>query len=378
MANVIFKFGTRAQYDAILTKDSNTLYWLLDEQALYRGDVLFGIGKTASISADGLLSAEDKAKLDELVSSAVRGLSAADGSISVSDGTKGKEISVQLSQTSGNILQLLNDGLFVPVPGVVVVPEFSMERQSVAEDNASATYKLKRTWNGESTYVGDAINIPADLVLRSGSLEVVTEAEKPYAGATVGDMYLDLVLSDTTASHIYVPVNGLIDVYTAGDGINVENNVISLNVDSGNGLSVGPGGLAMGLATTTTAGALSATDKEYLDTLPSVLSGKTDRLIAATNGRSLIFNEGDGGGTKFEHSDGTLSFLGVNDGGAEGITGQLYSVKQEGGKYVGTRMNMTSDGFYYLPKSNSSQYTAKDEIATKGDIENAALVWGEL
>lgn len=32
MANVIFKQGTRAQYDAIATKDVNTLYWLTDTQ----------------------------------------------------------------------------------------------------------------------------------------------------------------------------------------------------------------------------------------------------------------------------------------------------------------------------------------------------------
>lgn len=98
-------------------------------------------------------------------------------------------------------------------------------------------------------------------------------------------------------------------------------------------------------------------------TLPFV-----EREIQGANGKALIFNEEDGGGSKFEHIDGSLSYLGTNDGGENGITGQLYSVKKVDNKYVGTRINMTNTGFYYLANKNSSAYTADDEIATKGDI----------
>ena len=39
---------------------------------------------------------------------------------------------------------------------------------------------------------------------------------------------------------------------------------------------------------------------------------------------------------------------------------------------LGTRINMTNDGFYYFTgKTGAMQYTAADEIATKGDIEGA-------
>ena len=48
MANVIFKQGTRAQYDAIATKDVNTLYWLTDTQELFKGEVLYGKGTEAT------------------------------------------------------------------------------------------------------------------------------------------------------------------------------------------------------------------------------------------------------------------------------------------------------------------------------------------
>lgn len=64
MANVIFKVGTKALFDALEQKDTNTLYWLEDVQELYKGNLLFATGKTASETAAGLMSADDKIKLD--------------------------------------------------------------------------------------------------------------------------------------------------------------------------------------------------------------------------------------------------------------------------------------------------------------------------
>lgn len=64
MANVIFKQGTRAQYNAISVKDANTLYWLTDTLELFKGEVLYGKGAEATALASGLMSAADKAKLD--------------------------------------------------------------------------------------------------------------------------------------------------------------------------------------------------------------------------------------------------------------------------------------------------------------------------
>ena len=48
MANVIFKFGTRAQYDALITKDEHTLYWLSDTQELMKGGICYGKGSNAT------------------------------------------------------------------------------------------------------------------------------------------------------------------------------------------------------------------------------------------------------------------------------------------------------------------------------------------
>ena len=61
MANVIFKMGTKAQYDALVTKDANTLYWLSDVLELRKGDVLYGKGAEATALASGRMSAADQA-----------------------------------------------------------------------------------------------------------------------------------------------------------------------------------------------------------------------------------------------------------------------------------------------------------------------------
>lgn len=138
------------------------------------------------------------------------------------------------------------------------------------------------------------INIPKDFLVKSASVETVATADTPYTGAQVGDKYLDFVINskagDETASHVYLPVNELVDVYTGGNGVNVNNsNVISLDLaaDGGlelvgstdgqkqlaikldstnaNGLALTSAGLKLAVATTSAAGAMSAEDKVKLN-----------------------------------------------------------------------------------------------------------------
>lgn len=110
--NVIFKVGLRAQFDSVVTKDQNTLYWLHDTQELYKGDVLFGTGALASETAAGLLSAEDYKKLQELiVTGGTVDLTPIDGSIVIEE----KKIGVSVSAAEDNMLSIKEDGLYVTV-----------------------------------------------------------------------------------------------------------------------------------------------------------------------------------------------------------------------------------------------------------------------
>lgn len=271
MANVIFKQGTRAQYDAIAVKDSNTLYWLSDTQELFKGEALYGKGAAATALASGLMSAADKAKLDSLASGGAIGLTAVDASVILGSDESGTTIGVQLSKEEGNALELKADGLFVSPAAASGAVEFAIEAQETPEEGYAATYKLKRAEGENITYVGDAINIPKDAVLSGGTYEIVETADTPYAGAEVGDPYVDLVVANAEESHIYIPLKGLVDTVKAGDGITVTNNTVSIKLDeaNANGLAVGADGLSMAVATAISAGAMSAADKANLDAVMS-------------------------------------------------------------------------------------------------------------
>ena len=109
--------------------------------------------------------------------------------------------------------------------------------------------------------------------------------------------------------------------------------------------------------------------------ITALLANKTDYAVNGTNGRALIFNETDGGGAKFEHNDGTWSFAGVNDGGANGLAAQVYAVDSQNG-YKGTKLDVTVGGLYYTKGEESGKPLAQrdveaNEVAVKGDITAA-------
>ena len=96
--------------------------------------------------------------------------------------------------------------------------------------------------------------------------------------------------------------------------------------------------------------------------------------VTGTNGKALIFNEKDGGGAKFEHTDGTWSAVAVNDGGATGIAAQIYAVNN--GTKKGTRLNVTTNGMFYTNGATSAAYEAIDELVTLRTAENAVYTPG--
>lgn len=150
----------------------------------------------------------------------------------------------------------------------IEIPEYSITKQGTAETGFLSTYYLTK----DGAQVGEKINIPKDFLVNSADIKEVEVADQPYDGAQVGDLYIDFVINsknaDDTASHVYLPVNELVDAYTGGNGITVSSsNLISAKIDdaNANGLSVTAAGFKLDLATTSTAGAMSATDKTKLD-----------------------------------------------------------------------------------------------------------------
>ena len=103
------------------------------------------------------------------------------------------------------------------------------------------------------------------------------------------------------------------------------------------------------------------------------LNTKTTQEVAGPNGTSYVWNETSGGGARFVHNDGTESFVGVNDGGENGMVAQIYADKNVDGNWIGTRVNVYQKGAFYFNAEDkaSDSYVADDpahEIATLGDI----------
>lgn len=83
-----------------------------------------------------------------------------------------------------------------------------------ATTDAPAFKRHTLTQNGNTICT---IDIPKELVVEAGSVKEVAEADKPYAGAVVGDKYIELVIANQDEP-IYVPAKDLVDIYTAKDG----------------------------------------------------------------------------------------------------------------------------------------------------------------
>lgn len=276
--NVRFFFtDDKRKYDALIQKDPLALYFIEDAEtgyrALYKGDNLIAVGSNASSMAAGLMSSADKQALDKLVANpgGVE-FTPVDGTITIADGEDGKKnIAVAISTKEGNTLTKVDGGLFVPS-----VPEYSIEKQETPDEGFVATYKLKKTVNGETTYVGDTVNVPKDKVLQSAVLKTVEADGVPYDNAKVGDKYIDMAFNDETQSHIYVPLGDI------GGDVSSEIKIDSANA---NGLSYVDGtGLSLTLASAENNGAMS---KEIF----TAVSGLMELDIATKDDIKSIISE---------------------------------------------------------------------------------------
>lgn len=164
---------------------------------------------------------------------------------------------------------------------VAEVPDYTVTVDtSSTTAGALKSYTFKQLGNTIAT-----VDIPKDLVVQEGSVGTVTQAGKPYAGAKVGDKYIELVIANQT-EHIYVPANSLVDVYTAQENaaevqVSIsDSNVISASIVNGSiaktklasavQTSLGKADTALQQVTTTTNGGLKVTNNNKIDIDDSV------------------------------------------------------------------------------------------------------------
>lgn len=157
-------------------------------------------GTDAATAAAAAKQAADAAQA--AADAKVASVKAADKSVTIGGTDTEPTVKVAISATAGNALALDTDGLKVTIPAAA---EYSIVKDANAVDGYAATYRL--TKGGEN--VGAAINIPKDMVVKSGSVEINPE------GKAAGT-YLVLVLANATEDKVYIPVNSLIEYVTSG------------------------------------------------------------------------------------------------------------------------------------------------------------------
>lgn len=137
----------------------------------------------AQAAADALAEAQKK----------VASIAAGDKSVKVAGTDTAPTVAVQLDPGADNALKLTDSGLKVEIGAA---PEYTIEKSEDAGEFA-AVYKLMK----DGVQAGAAINIPKDIVVKSGS---------------VIDDKIVLVLNDKAGTTIEIPVSSLIEYVTSG------------------------------------------------------------------------------------------------------------------------------------------------------------------
>lgn len=165
-------------------------------------------GQKLGATISGLGTAAAKAVEDfDIAGAATTVKSEVVNTISVGEGLEksGEEtspkIDVVVDPVPGNALSKSATGLKVVVPAAA---EYSIVKGEASSDYAAVYHLTKGGVN-----VGAAINIPKDMVVKSGA--VVTNPEGQKEGT-----YIVLTLANATEDKIYIPVDSLIEYVTSG------------------------------------------------------------------------------------------------------------------------------------------------------------------
>lgn len=185
-------------------------------------DLIAKVGKAAEgeVAATGLY--KGIADVLAVANGKVASVAAADKSITVGGSATEPTVKVAIASGEDNALSLAADGLKVVIPEVTV-PEYSIKKLDAATEGMSASYQLTK----DGAVVGAVIDIPKDMVVKSGSVQTFAAGELP-AGVTEAGTYIVLVLANATSDKLYIKVDDLIEYVTSGSA---EGDMVFINID---------------------------------------------------------------------------------------------------------------------------------------------------
>ena len=185
-------------------------------------DLIAKVGKAAEgeVAATGLY--KEIADVLAVANGKVASVAAADKSITIGGSATEPTVKVAIASGDDNALSLAADGLKVVIPEVTI-PEYSIKKLDAATEGMSASYQLTK----DGAVVGAVIDIPKDMVVKSGSVQTFAAGELP-AGVTEAGTYIVLVLANATSDKLYIKVDDLIEYVTSGSA---EGDMVFINID---------------------------------------------------------------------------------------------------------------------------------------------------
>lgn len=185
-------------------------------------DLITKVGKAAEgeVAATGLY--KEIADVLAIANGNVASVAAADKSITIGGSAIEPTVKVAIASGDDNALSLASDGLKVVIPEVTV-PEYSIKKLDAATEGMSASYQLTK----DGAVVGAVIDIPKDMVVKSGSVQTFAAGELP-AGVPEAGTYIVLVLANATSDKLYIKVDDLIEYVTSGSA---EGDMVFINID---------------------------------------------------------------------------------------------------------------------------------------------------
>ena len=162
----------------------------------------------------------DYAKIADM-NEKVASVTAEDGSITIGGTATEPTVKVAVAAGEDNALKLVEGGLKVVIPAAA---EYSIKKLEAANEGMSASYQLTKDGAG----VGAVIDIPKDMVVKSGTVETYSAGSLP-TGVTEAGTYVVLTLANAAEDKLYINVGGLIEYVTGGSSAD---DAIQVNVTS--------------------------------------------------------------------------------------------------------------------------------------------------
>lgn len=185
-------------------------------------DLISKVGAKAGADTEATGLYKEIADVLAVANGKVSSVKATDASVVIGGTATESTVSVAISADEGNALSLAADGLKVTIPEVTI-PEYSLKKLDAATAGMSASYQLTK----DGTGIGAVIDIPKDMMVKSGSVQTYEAGSLP-AGVTEAGTYIVLVLNDTAETKLYINVGNLIEYVTSGSA---EGDMVFINID---------------------------------------------------------------------------------------------------------------------------------------------------